>query len=131
MLRSILAVLAGVLVMAITVAAVQLIGHSVFPPPPGIDASDHEAMVALISTMPAMALAFVLLAYAAGGFLGAYTAATISRAHRRGAALAVGVVLLALIAMNFMAIPHPLWMVVAGVLIPIPAALLAWRLARR
>ena len=130
MLRSILAVLAGILVMGITVAAVQWLGHSIFPPPPGIDPTDHDAMVALISSMPVTALAFVLLAYAFGTFLGAYTAATISLAHKRGVALAVATVMLALIAMNFAMIPHPLWMVVLGVLIPFPFALLAWKLAK-
>lgn len=130
MVRSILAVLAGVLVMGITVAAVQWLGHSIFPPPPGVDPTNHDAMIALISSMPVMALAFVLIAYAFGTFLGAYTAATISLAHRRGVALVVATVMLALIAMNFAMIPHPTWMVVLGVLIPFPFALLAWKLAK-
>lgn len=130
MVRSILAVLAGVLVMGITVAAVQWLGHSIFPPPPGVDPTNHDAMIALISSMPVLALAFVLIAYAFGTFLGAYTAATISLAHRRGVALVVATVMLALIAMNFAMIPHPTWMVVLGVLIPFPFALLAWKLAK-
>jgi hypothetical protein len=130
MLRSILAVLIGILVMGIMVAAVQWLGHSIFPPPAGIDRSDHDAMIALIATMPVMALAFVLFAYAAGTFLGAYTATTISLAHKRGVALAIGLVMLALVALQFSTIPHPVWMVVVGLLIPLPAALLAWRLAR-
>ena len=131
MLRSILAVLAGFLVMGITVAAVQWLGHSIFPPPPGIDPTDHDAMVALISNMPVMALAFVLIAYAFGTFLGAYTAATISLAHKRGVALVIATLMLALIALNFSMIPHPVWMVVLGVLIPFPFALVAWKLALR
>lgn len=87
-------------------------------------------MIALIATMPAMALAFVLLAYAFGTFLGAYAAVTISLAHKRGVALVVATVMLALIAINFAMIAHPLWMVVLGVLIPFPFALLAWKLAK-
>ena len=130
MLRSILAVLAGILVMGITVAAVQWLGHSIFPPPSGVDPTDHDAMIALIANMPVMALALVLLGYAFGTFLGAYTAATISLAHKRGVALGVATVMLALIAMNFAMIAHPLWMVVLGVLIPFPFALLAWKLAK-
>jgi hypothetical protein len=130
MLRSILAVLAGVLVMGITVAAVQWLGHSIFPPPQGVDPGDRDAMIAAISGMPVLALAFVLVAYAFGTFLGAYTAATISVAHKRGTAIIVAVVMLALIAANFALIPHPLWMVVLGVLIPLPFALLAWKLAK-
>ena len=130
MLRSILAVLAGILVMGIMVAAVQWLGHSLFPPPAGMDPTDQDAMVALIAAMPVMALASVLIAYAFGTFLGAYTAATISRDHKRGVALAIATVMLALIVMNFAVIPHPLWMVAGGVLIPFPFALLAWKLAK-
>jgi len=87
-------------------------------------------MIALIAQMPAMALGMVLVAYAFGTFLGAFTATTISRAHKRGVAITVGVVMLALVALNFSAIPHPTWMVVAGLAIPLPFALLAWRLGR-
>ena len=130
MLRSILAVLAGVLVMGITVAAMQWLGHSIYPPPPGIDLGNRDAMAALISTMPVMALALVLVAYAFGTFLGAYTAATLSTAHKRGVAISLALVVLALITANFTMIPHPIWMIVGGVLIPMPFALLAWRLAR-
>lgn len=130
MLRSVLAVLAGILVMGITVAAVQWLGHSIYPPPADFNPNDREAMAALIAQMPAMALGMVLVAYAFGTFLGAFTATTISRAHKRGVAVVVGIVMLALVALNFWAIPHPAWMVVAGLAIPLPFALLAWRLAR-
>ncbi|MBP6597385.1 MAG: hypothetical protein KA187_02375 [Arenimonas sp.] len=130
MVRSILAVLAGILVMGVAVAGVQWLGHALYPPPPGIDPRDHDAMVALISTMPVMALAMVLVAYAFGSFLGAYTASLISVRHKRGVAVIVALVMLALVVMNFVLIPHPSWMVVVGVLIPAPFALLAWRLAR-
>ncbi|HEU0153403.1 MAG TPA: hypothetical protein VFQ84_08675 [Arenimonas sp.] len=130
MLRSVLAVLAGILVMGIMVAAVQWLGHSLYPPPPGIDPTNHEAMIALISQMPKMALGIVLVAYASGTFLGAFTATTISVGHKRGVAIVVGLVMLALVALNFSVIPHPAWMVAAGLVIPLPFALLGWRLAR-
>jgi hypothetical protein len=42
----------------------------------------------------------------------------------------LGVVMLALVALNFSVIPHPVWMVVAGLAIPLPFALLGWRLGR-
>lgn len=130
MWRSILAVIVGILVMGITVAAVQWLGHSIFPPPEAVPAHPG-AMAELVANMPVAALAFVLVAYAFGTFLGAYTAATISLAHKRGAAIAIALVMLALIAMNFSVIPHPLWMVIGGVLVPLPFALLAWQLAKR
>ena len=128
--RSIAALIAGMVVMMITVALVQWIGHSIYPPPPGMDPSDRTAMIALISTMPLGALAMVLLAYAGGSFLGAGTATAISRRHKRVVALAIGVVMLALVAINFAIIPHPIWMIVLGLLVPVPFALLGYRVFR-
>jgi hypothetical protein len=130
MLRSILAVIVGILVMGISVAAVQWLGHSVYPPPEAIPAHP-EAMAELVASMPVGALAFILVAYAFGTFLGAYTAATISQAHRRGVAITIAVIMLGLITLNFAVIPHPMWMVITGVLIPFPFALLGWKLALR
>lgn len=131
MIRSILALLAGLLVMGLTVAAVQVAGHALFPPPEGIDPGNHAQMVAYIERMPVLALAWVLLAYAAGAVAGAFTAAKLAPARRSRLPWAIATVLLALIVANFVLIPyHPLWMMVAGVLLPYPFALLGGRLAR-
>ena len=130
MVRNILALLAGLLVMGLTVAAVQVAGHALFPPPSGIDPGDHEQMVAYIARMPVLALAWVLLAYAAGAVAGGFTAAKLSRARPSRLPWAIGTVLLALVVMNFVLIPyHPLWMMALGILVPFPFALIGGRLA--
>lgn len=133
MMRSVLAVIAGLVVMVAMVVMVEYIGHLAFPfpLPPGLDPNDPATMAAVLPNMPVGALLFPLLAYAAGSFLGAGTATSISQAHKRGVAIVVGSVMLVLVAANFASLPvHPLWMVVTGLLVPLPFALLGWRVFR-
>ena len=73
----------------------------------------------------------VLIGWVLGAFLGGWVAARIAR-HRRAAALVIGALVVLGVVANNMMIPHPLWMTIAGVLLPIPAAWLAARgLARK
>jgi hypothetical protein len=130
MTRSTLAFALGLIVMVLMVLGLEFIGHRLWPIPAGLDLSHPAAMEALINMMPPAAFAWVLFAYAAASFLGAGTAATISKDHKRGVAIVVGVVMLALVAATLFSAPHPLWMVIVGVLIPLPCALLGWRVFR-
>lgn len=131
MVRSIVAIIAGLVVMLIVVASVQWMSHSLYPPPVDLDIGDKQAVAKAMAAAPVGALAMVLLSYALGTFLAAGTAATLSVRHKRGTALILGAVMVVLAGANFVIIPyHPLWMVVSGLLIPIPMALLGWRVFR-
>ena len=50
MVRSMGAIIAGLRVMLIVVAAIQWIGHSVYPPPEGLDFRDKDAVAAALSS---------------------------------------------------------------------------------
>lgn len=133
MLRSILAVVIGVIAMVLFVAGIQSIGHALWPmpvPPPGIDPTHPDVIAAAIEQLPVIALAWVLFAYAVATFFGAGTATAISAKHKRGVAIVVGVVMLALCVANLTLLPHPLWMAIGSLLIPLPFALLGWRVFR-
>lgn len=127
--RTILAVILGIVVAGLIVAGLEAIGHSLNPPPPGTDLSNPEALKALMASLPVTALVIVVLAWALGSIGGGFTAAKISRQHKFGAALAVGIVMVLLVVSNFFLIPHPLWMMAVGVLAPIPLALVGRKLA--
>jgi hypothetical protein len=75
--------------------------------------------------MPVGALALVLAGWVVGALDGGLVAASIAK--RRAPAIVVGaLVALGALAMVAM-VPHPLWMSIAGVLLPVPAALAgAW-----
>lgn len=127
--RTILAVIVGVIAMAVCVGAIEMLGHHFYPPPPGIDFNNAEAIKALMEQLPVTALMFVAIAWLLGSLVGGLVAAKISRLHKRGAALAVAIVMLLLVVINLVMIPHPLWMAALGVLLPVPMALLGRRLA--
>jgi len=127
--RTLLAVLAGLAVMVLTVAAMEWLGHAMFPPPTGMDPADPEALERIIEILPVPSLAMVACGWALGSLAGAWVAARLAREFRLSAALAIGAVMTMLVLANFVMVPHPLWMVFAGIALPLPLAWLGWRSA--
>ena len=77
------------------------------------------------------AMVLVVVSWVLGAFIGGWVAAKVAREHPLFAALMIGVLVLAGVVANNTMIPHPLWMTVLGVLLPLPAAWLGARMARR
>lgn len=127
--RTILAVILGVIAMSICVGAVEWIGHQLYPLPAGLDFKNPETLKGFIAQLPVAALLFVLAGWTLGSLVGGYIAARISRLHKRGAALSIGIAMILLVIMNMLMIPHPLWMSVLGVTLPVPFALLGRKFA--
>jgi hypothetical protein len=84
-------------------------------------------VAAHVAKLPAAAFVIVLAAWTIGSFAGGWVAAAISRHWPRACALCVAAFMLAGVAYNVIVLPHPLWMSVLGLLLPIPAALLGAR----
>lgn len=127
MLKRLLGVILGLVAGAIIVALIEGLGHALWPPPAGTNLRDPEQLKALIPTLPIGALLSVVAAWALGSFGGGWMAATISRDARM--ALVVAFVLLCMGVITMIQIPHPLWMWVMGVALPLPAAWFGARLA--
>jgi len=128
-IRGIVAVVFGTVVGGMILAAVEALGHRVYPPPPGMNPNDPESIRAAMAQLPMGALLFVLLAWAAGAVGGGWLAALIARRARVRLALLVGALLLAGGVFTLIQIPHPLWFQVVGVLVFLPAAYLGARVA--
>lgn len=116
--RSILAVVLGIFAAGLVIAGIEAAAHALNPQP-GLHGADAAATMA---AMPTAVLVNVVLAWALGSIAGGFVAAKVSRAHPRGAALAVGIGLAALIAVNLVVLPHPAWMIACGLLLPVPLA---------
>ena len=69
MLRGILGSIAGVAIGTMVIFGIEVLGHHVYPFPPGVDPKDHEALVKFMKTAPLGAWLFVLAGYAAGSFV--------------------------------------------------------------
>ena len=128
--RTILGILAGLVLAWLVMSLAEFGSLALHRPPPGLDLRNPEALALHIAAAPWSAMLLVLVGWVLGAFVGAFVAARIAR-HRRTAALMIGALVVLGVIANNMMIPHPLWMTVAGIALPIPAAWLAARLAAR
>ena len=120
MLKSSLAVLAGVIGGSAVIWLIEASGHALFPPPGGVDMHDPGLTSEHLQQMPVLLLSVVLLAYAAGSFAGGWISVAISEKLRDS--IIVGLALLGFGIVNLVMITHPLWFIVVSVLIYIPCA---------
>lgn len=131
MLRTILAVVAGVVVAMVTITVCEYAAHAVYPLPAGVSSSDMAAMAAYAASAPPAALLLVLCGWTLGAFDGALVAALVAPARARVVALVVGAVLVLGVIVNAAMLPHPVWMTALGVVLPLAAAYAASLLAAR
>jgi hypothetical protein len=127
LIRALLSVAAGIALAFVGIALIQSIGHQMYPPPEGIDPTDREAFAEIVAQMPVGTLLMVLLAYGLGTFAGAWLAARL--AGRWFYAMLVGGVMMLAGVSNLVAIPHPWWFTVLGIVTFLPCAYLGGRLA--
>jgi hypothetical protein len=128
MLRTLLAIVAGLITAMLVIFGVEALGLLLFPLPAGMRLDTEADLARLVAMSSPAAKAWLVFGWALGSFVGAWVAARISRQHRRIAALAVALFIVAGTVMNAMVIAHPLWMNLLGILLPVPLALLAARL---
>ncbi len=129
MIRTVVAVLLGLVVALATMLLVEYLGMSLFPLPPGIQLDNEQDLARLVESATLGKKLWVLMAWALASFTGALVASRIGGRRRVGAALCVGGLIVAGVLLNAALLPHPAWMTVAGVLLPVPLAWLAARLA--
>lgn len=130
MIRTVVAVLLGLVVALATMLLIEYLGMSLFPLPPGIDLDSEDDLARLVASSTTGKKLWVLMGWTLAAFAGGWVASRISRRHRSGAALAVGALIVAGVLLNAAMLPHPAWMTVAGVLLPLPVAWLAARPGR-
>lgn len=129
-LRNVGAVLAGLVVMALVVLALQWVGTLMHPLPSGLNPADpahRDAVLRHTASMPMVSWVLAFLSELVGAGAGAWTAGRLAGTRPR--ILAGFIVALALFAsaVNWGVFPHPLWFMV-GQVVAYPAILLGvWR----
>jgi hypothetical protein len=129
MVRSVVAVVLGIIFAVLVIAGVESIGSHVVPLPEGVNPQDMAAVRAAVANMPAGAFAFILFAWFLGTFIGAWFAARTAKRAPYAHAFIVGGVLLAAGIVSMTLLPHPSWVWIAGVACFLAAAYLGARLA--
>lgn len=115
MLKNIAAGFAGLIVAGLLVFLVEILGHTVYPPPADLNFANADAMSAYIDTLPIGALLFVAAAWFIGTLGGTVVACKIGDAKPLIYAGVVGGLMLVATLFNLVTIPHPLWFSILGV----------------
>jgi hypothetical protein len=130
-IRSVLAVLAGLVVAFVVVAGGEFLGMKFFPVPQEVDVSTPDAIKTAMEQgrIPTGALASVVAAWAVAAVAGSWVAPQVATRAKLTHGMVFGAIFLATTIANLSLLPHPLWMWVLGVLVVLPAAYVGARLA--
>ena len=113
MLRTILGVVLGAIVGVIVIGVIEGAGHTIFPPPPGVNLTDPAQLSTVMSKITFPAKIAVLLAWIFGTLAGASTADIVA-GRRAWAGRIVALIVLALSIFNMTSIHHPVWMAIGA-----------------
>lgn len=116
-MKRVLAVLAGLVVGILVIFLGQSVGMIIFPPPANFDPNNPEQLKELMANAPAMSLVIVLLSYFLGSFVGGLIATIVIKGASWMPALIVGTILTVLGLINIIAIPHPIWFTISGLMV--------------
>lgn len=113
--KSVLAVLGGLVAGYVVILLVQNISSGMFALPDDVTIEDRDALARAMSSLPIGAFLMVLLSYALGSLLGGWIAARNAPRAHLGHAIAVGVMLTLLGLVNLTVFRHPTWFIVLNV----------------
>lgn len=130
MLRLILGVVLGVIVGGIVTSVVEGTGHTIFPPPPGVNLTDPAQLQTVMSRVTMEAKFAILLAWFLGVLSGAATANLIA-GRRALAGRITSMLIFCFAAWTMISIPHPAWFVAAACAAILFAAFVADRASGR
>lgn len=111
--RNIVSVGGGVFTGVVLLIILQGLNGVIFPPPAGTNPNDPESMRRAMEAMTTPAFVGLVAGYAIATFAGSLVAAKLAVTNPRWRARLVGLAFLFAGIMNFRAIPHPAWVIVA------------------
>ena len=109
MLRDILAGVVGVAIAVLIVFLSDMLSHTVYPMPAGLDPQDAEALRPYIASLPFGALLMVMGGWIVATFVGSVVAGRIGTAKAWVYPAVVGGLMFAATTATLIAIPHPHW----------------------
>src|SRR5262245_19836352 len=119
-LRTVAAVIAGLLVAFLLVSAVELLSNVVYPVPEDFGGTMEE-MCRHVENYPNWILAVAVLLWGVTALVSTWIAQRIGNVY---SAAIVGLILLAALVLNVSMLPYPIWFKIANLLV-IPAACIA------
>jgi hypothetical protein len=120
-IRTVAAIVLGMLTAIVLIVALELIEPIVYPPPPGFDSNSPEQMRDYVALTPQWFLVVGVILWALTACVSTWLARKIGN---RYASIVVGLLLMAMLVLNIALAPYPAWFKVA-VLVAIPLAIVA------
>ena len=130
-LRTFLAVLAGLIVGYVIITVFETVSTLVYPLPPGVDPMDIEALRAIVDLIPAGAFVFIIAGWGVGAFAGSWLAGRIATRQKAPHGLVVTVLLTLGGLFTLLTIPHPVWVWAVGLAALVGGGYAGSRLATR
>lgn len=131
MMNKILAVVAGIITGLIVVFLGEMVTHILFPPPPGIDFTNQEAVMKMISELPASAFIVLMAIWGISAFVGGLITGLIAKESWKTLSLITGGLLLVGAILNMFMVPHPIWVNVITVIMYLPLAYLGGKMVNK
>jgi fructose-specific phosphotransferase system IIC component len=116
MIRNAAAIIGGIVIAFLTVMLVDMLNHTIYPPPPGLDLSNPEASRPYLDTLPIGAFLLIMASSMVAAFVGTLVASYAGPIRPQKCAIIVGGMVFAATVANFIAISHPMWLVIATLL---------------
>lgn len=129
MLKSVLSIILGIVIGGVAIMAMEMLGHSLYPPPAGIDFNDPAQVAEMVANAPVAALLMVILAYVVGGIVAGFICGLLKPKTQNYQPFVVGVILTFFGLMNLLMIPHPIWFWISTLIAFVPTALLGNKLS--
>ncbi|MSU23801.1 MAG: hypothetical protein EXS32_08260 [Opitutus sp.] len=126
-LRNVLAVFAGTFAGLLLIGLMEVISAKIYPPPPGVDFTNREAVKAYVAGASTGMFLIVLLGYTLGPLIAAWLATGLAATNHRRRGLTVGALFLTASILNLREIPHPTWFWVANIVLVVMAAVIGTR----
>jgi hypothetical protein len=114
-IKSILAVIAGLVIGSVVNMGIIRISGSIIPPPEGADVTTMEGLKESMHLFQPKHFVFPFLAHAVGTLVGAIFAAIIAANHKMKFALAIGVLFLVGGIINLFMLPSPVWFAIVDI----------------
>ncbi|MEP6762962.1 MAG: hypothetical protein ABJB66_01565 [Gemmatimonadaceae bacterium] len=107
----------------------EAIGAQIWHFTDGINMNDKDALRVALAQAPFVAMIYLVLSYAMAGFVGSFLARKMAGGISTRPSRIVAIGLLVACIGNTLSVPEPIWVSIASVLIPLPAAFLGMKLA--
>ena len=115
--RSVFAVLLGLVTAFVLVVGVEWFGSVVHPFPPGADPTDLATCIAHVAAFPEWVLGVVVGLWGVTSLVGAWVATRVGTARHPMHGLFVGLILFAAAGFNMFMLPYPRWFEVANIVV--------------